>query len=73
MCVASKPELGRAVGDGEITQGYVGDEIVWELRMRIGVVFVDRLTHAASVCQGVVGRDPVEHWFVAEVSIVCVQ
>ena len=73
MCMASKPELGRAVGDGEITQGDVGDEIVWELWMWIGVVFVNWLTHAAGVCQGVVGRNPVEHWPVAEVSVVCIQ
>lgn len=64
-----EPELSRAVLDREVTEGYVGDEIVWAPGVLERRVLVDGLTHPGSVCHRRVGREPVPDGLLAQVAV----
>lgn len=66
--VRAQPELGRAVGDGEVAEGDVGDEVVGVFGVVKGRVLVHSLAEARGVGDGGVGRQPVPHRGFAKVS-----
>lgn len=70
MRMATEPELGTAIRNAKVTEWDVGDKVIGELWVWVGIIFVDGLTHAAGISQCVVGCDPIEDWLIAEIPVV---
>lgn len=69
MCMASKPKFRYPIGDREVAQRYIGDEVIRKLRVWVRIVLVNRLAHATGICKSVVRHYPVEDRFVTKVGV----
>lgn len=59
-CVRSQPKLCGSIGNAEVNERYVGDDVVGKLRMDVIVIFVNGLTHALGLRKCIVRCDPIE-------------